>query len=169
MTGEKVSPREGNSMSTITTNERSGEIPDDLSAEAGKVRHRRTRVADCHGTDVPEAWTHPSFATLEERLARIATIQGDDAAFATSLVQQFATKGSLSPKQLAWVGRLYSRHADEVARLRSVALQHDWRQVGQVTHYANHRLGTYSGTDYHKCVKCGEWGETYEHNNYSGD
>lgn len=166
-----VSPRGGKSMSTITTNERSGEIPDDLSAEAGKVRHRRIRsgVADCHGEHVPEEWTHSSFATLEEQLARIATIQGDDAAFATSLVQQFATKGSLSPKQLLWVGRLYSRHADEIARLRSLALQHNWRRVGSVTHYANHRLGTYSGTDYHKCVKCGEWGETYEHNNYSGD
>jgi hypothetical protein len=156
-------------MSTVTTNERSGEIPDDLSAEAGTVRHKRIRIADCHGTEVPEAWTHPSFATLDEQLARIATIQGDDAAFATSLVQQFTKTGKLSPKQLAWVGRLYRKYADKVSVLRSIALNHDWRQVGSITHYANHRLGTYSGTDYHKCVKCGEWGETYESNNYSGD
>ena len=156
-------------MSTITTNERSGEIPDDLSAEARTVRYKRTQIANCHGTEVPEAWTHPSFATFEEQLSRIATIQGDDAEFAASLVRQFATKGSLSPKQLSWVGRLYRKYADKVSVLRSIALQHDWRRVGSVTHYANHRLGTYSATDYHKCVKCGEWGETYDSNNYSGD
>lgn len=153
----------------ITRGERSGEIPTDLSAEASTARYKRTQVANCNGSEVPEAWTRTSEATLDERLARIATIQGDDAGFATSLVQQFATKGSLSPKQLSWVGRLYHKYANEVSRLRSVLLQHDWRRVGTVTHYANHRLGTYSATNYHKCAKCGEWGETYEGNNYSGD
>ena len=48
-------------------------------------------------------------------------------------------------------------------------MSHEWKQVGSITHKFNTVLGTYSITDFHKCDRCGEWGETYQSNNYSGD
>lgn len=154
---------------TIITDERSGEVPADLSAEASEARSKRMRTADCNGTDVPEAWKNESQATLDEKLDRIATIQGEDAKFATSLVEQYAKRGELSTKQVTWVARLYRKHADLNHWRRLSLLQHNWKLVGSVTHYANNRLGTFSATDYYECTKCSELGEEHHFNNYSGD
>lgn len=151
------------------TDQRSGTLPADMSVEASEARSKRHRKADCNIADAPEAWTNPSFASLDEQLMRIATIQGEDAKFATSLVEQYAKKGELSTKQLAWVSRLYRKHADRNHWRRVKALNHDWRQVGTVTHYANFTLNTHSATNYHQCTKCGEWSETRDVKNYSGD
>jgi hypothetical protein len=151
------------------TDQRSGEIPDDLSAEASKARSKQMRTADCNSTDVPEAWTHPSFASVDERLARLSTIEGKDASFAKSLADQYAKKGVLSTKQLGWVGRLYRKYADQNYWRRFGALNHDWQRVGTITHHYNTVLHTYARTHYYKCTKCGEWGEEYDYKNYSGD
>lgn len=151
------------------TDQRSGELPDDLSAEASEARSKRKRTADCNSTEVPEAWTPTAFASVDEQIARIATIQGEDAKFATSLVDQYAKKGELSPKQLHWVARLYTKYADRNYWQRFGLLNHDWQRVGTITHYANFTLNTHSATHYYKCTKCGEWSETRDVKNYSGD
>jgi len=150
-------------------NQRSGEIPADLSDEARATRFKRMRVADCNGVEAPEAWTHPSLATLEEQVARIATIEGKDAEFAKSLAEQYKKKGELSPKQAGWVARLYRKYADKNYWRRFGALNHDWQLVGSVTHHANFTLNTHLVSKYYKCAKCGEMGEKRDEKNYSGD
>lgn len=154
---------------TIITDQRSGVLPADMSVEASDARSKRMRTADCNGTEVPEEWKSELQATLDEQLVRIATIQGEDAKFATSLVEQYAKKGELSTKQVVWVSRLYRKHANQNHWRRLALLQHNWKLVGSVTHYANNRLGTYSATDYYECTKCSELGEEHHSNNYSGD
>ena len=154
-------------MRTIT-DEWSGEVPSDLSEQASEQR-RLARHTHCQALDVPEEWTHSSVATLDEKVARIATVQGEHAEFAKSLAEQYAKKGTLSQKQLVWVARLYSKYADKNYWLRQALLSHSWQRVGSITHHYNTVLGTFSATDYHRCSKCGVSGETREGNNYSGD
>lgn len=155
-------------MRTIE-NERTGDIPADLSEQASVIRRKRTNTADCASAEVPEAWEHFASATLAEKCARLATVEGKDAEFCHSLAKQFADKGTLSPKQTAWAENLYRKYAEANYWHRLRLLNHDWNIVGTITHYYQTVLGTYSATDYHKCAKCGEWGETYHENNYSGD
>ena len=157
-------------MRTIE-NEITGEIPADLSEQASTLRNQRTKTADCRVTEAPEEWAHWSHTSLAEKCARLATVpeHWKNAEFAHSLAKQFAYNGFISPKQEAWVQTLYTEYTNTTHWLRAGALRHDWQKVGSITHYYNTVLGTYSATDFHKCTKCGELGETYDVNNYSGD
>lgn len=149
--------------------ERTGEIPDDQSREACKARAFTMRNTQCASADLPDEWESIHDATLEQKCNRLATVNTGKWEFARSLAQQFKDRGALSEKQLVWVNRLYREHAERNRIIRNVRATHKWRAVGAITHNMNTVLGTYAITNFHKCNSCGEWGETYVSNNYSGD
>ena len=155
-------------MRTIT-NEHTGEIPADQSMEACRARSYTKRNTQCASADMPEEWESIHDATLEQKCNRLATVNTGNHEFARSLAQQFMDKETLSDKQIVWVNRLYREHAEINRIVRNVRGAHEWTTVGAITHNLNTVLGTYAITNFHKCDKCGEWGETYESNNYSGD
>ena len=150
-------------------NEQIGEIPADQSQEACQARMYTMRNTLCASADLPEEWESIHEATLEQKCNRLATVNTGKWEFARSLAQQFKDKGTLSEKQMVWVNRLYHEHAERNRIVRRVRASHKWQNVGSITHRYNTVLGTYSITDFHKCDNCGEWGETYQSNNYSGD
>lgn len=150
-------------------NEQIGEIPADQSQEACQARMYTMRNTLCASADLPEEWESIHEATLEQKCNRLATVNTGKWEFARSLAQQFKDKGTLSEKQMVWVNRLYHEHAERNRIVRRVRASHQWQNVGSITHRYNTVLGTYSITDFHKCDNCGEWGETYQSNNYSGD
>jgi hypothetical protein len=149
-------------------NEQSGDIPADISNEASEARVHRKQTR-CESVAILDEWTHFTIATLAEQCSRLATVEGADSEFARSLSEQYAKTGSLSAKQVQWANRLYRRYSELNRWQCESAKQHDWHNVGSVTHHYNTVLGTYSATDYHKCSKCGEWSETTHINAYSGD
>jgi hypothetical protein len=155
-------------MRTIN-DERTGEIPEDQSVEACQARASTMRNTTCASADLPEEWKRYSDATLEEKCDRLATVTTGKYEFAQSLAQQFKDKGTLSEKQTIWVERLYNEYAEINRVVRMVRAKHEWKKVGSITHHLNTVLGTYSATDFHKCDKCGEWGENYQSKNYSAD
>ena len=155
-------------MST-THDARTGEVPADQSREACEARAFAMHSTACASADLPEQWESIHDATLEQKCNRLATVTTGKHEFARSLAQQFKDKGTLSEKQLSWVHRLYREYAERNAIVRRVRSEHEWTQVGSITHYDNPDLGTFAVTKFHKCDKCGEWGETYRANAYSGD
>jgi hypothetical protein len=154
-------------MSNTTTEETTGEVPVDMSLEACTTRHQNKQMTNCTATPVPEQWEDAMSVSQEDAMARLATVT--DSEFATSLVSQFASKGTLSEKQWAWAYRIYRENMNRNRVQRSMAIEHDWKKVGSIQHYSNFVLGTYSVTNFHKCGKCGMWGQTHNGNNYSGD
>ena len=155
-------------MRTIT-NEHTGEIPADQSSEACRARSHTKRNTQCASADLPEEWENIHEATLEQKCNRLATVNTGKYEFARSLAQQFKDKGTLSEKQIVWVNRLYGEHAEINRIVRNVRSTHEWIRVGSTTHHYNTVLLTYAITDFYKCANCGEWGETHDSNNYSGD
>lgn len=153
-----------------TTHEaRTGEVPEDQSPEACQARVFTMRNTPCASADLPEEWESIHDATLEQKCNRLATVTTGKQDFAHSLAQQFKDKGTLSDKQMVWVHRLYREYAERNSIVRRVRSEHKWTQVGAIWHNSNPTLGTFAVSEFHKCDKCGEWGETYRANNYSGD
>lgn len=153
--------------------QRTGECPSDLTHAAGVGRRQRRRYNDCANAPVHEVPTEPASATLAEVIAhlhRLAEGTSKDARFAESLAAYAERTGTLTEKQTRYARRFYARWYEAcVNRARYNNGKHKWNEVGSITYYHSVVLGTYSASVFYKCEQCGEWGEDYHENNYSGD
>ena len=157
-------------MTTETRNQHTGIVPTDRSWDASNARHKVMRTS-CPASDTavarPERPHNIPQADLVDFLRTI--VDGKDASFAQSLVAYFDRNGALTSGQDFYARKVYGKWYCVLESDFIKARQHDWVEVGEALHYANHVLGTYSSSTYWSCTKCKQVGETSKSNNYSGD
>lgn len=137
------------------------------SSHAARVRAMRTNCSAGAAAAENLPPQQPSLDGLAEFLRTVTS--GRNASFASSLASYYDKHGTLTAKQTHYALQMYTVwRRREIARIGSL-LEHDWQYVGSETHYSNNVLGTYSGSDFYRCTKCGVDGERVESNNYSGD